>query len=103
MLLTGLEGILQADASVEYQMLGGGVLAVGAEVAQTHELEGRRCLGAGQGSFHLAAGEDLQGVGVHAAEVILACGIGIGVVKQIAVLTDLGIHSGLGIHPVDGR
>ena len=39
-LLTGLEGVLQADTAVEHQVLGGAILAVGAEVAQAHELEG---------------------------------------------------------------
>ena len=54
-LLSGLEGVLQADASVEHQVLGGRILAVGAEVAQTHELEGIGCLGGLQALFQLAA------------------------------------------------
>ena len=39
-LLTGLEAVLQADRTVEYQMLRGGILAVRTEIAQTHELVG---------------------------------------------------------------
>ena len=62
--LTGLfcrlEAVLQADGAVEYQMIGTAILAVGAEVAKTHELVGGRSLGGFQAGFHLAAGEDLQ-------------------------------------------
>ena len=83
-------------------MLRGGVLAVGAEVTQTHELVGGRSLGVLQGSLDFTAGEDFQRVGIQAAEVILARCIGIGIVKQVGVLTDLGIHSSGGVHPVDG-
>ena len=101
-LLAGLEGILQADASVEYQMAGCAVAAVGAEVAKSHELIGCGSLGVCQGSFRLAAGEHFQGVGVHACQEIFTCGIGIGIQEQIVILADLGIHSSLGIHPVDG-
>ena len=38
------EAVLQADAAVEYQTIGTAVLIVEAEVAETHELEGRRIL-----------------------------------------------------------
>ena len=101
-LLAGLEGVLQADGAVENQMAGSAVLAVGAEVTQTHELEAHRSLGIGQGCFHLAAGENLQGVGVQAGQIVLACGIGIGIIKQVAVLTDLCVHCGGSVNPVDG-
>ena len=82
-LLTGLEAVLQADAAVEYQMAGCGVLAVGAEIAQTHELEAHGSLGACKACFHLTAGEDFQRVGVQAGEVILAGGIGIGIIEEL--------------------
>ena len=101
-LFAGLEGILQADASVEDQMAGSAVPGVGAEVAQTHELEAHGSLGILQGCFYLTAGEHFQGVGVQAGQVVHTCGIGIGVIKEVGVLTDLGIHSGFRIHPVDG-
>ena len=57
-LFGGLEAVLQADGAVENQVFRGRVLAVGAEVAQTHELEGLAGLGFLQTGFHLAAGED---------------------------------------------
>ena len=83
-------------------MVRGAVLAVGAEVAQTEELVGGGSLGVFQAGFHLAAGEHLQGVGVQAAEEVLAGGVGIGIVKQVIVLTDLGLAAVVGVHPVDG-
>ena len=101
-LLAGLVAVLQAHRAVEDQMVRGAVLAVGAEVAQTEELVGGRSLGVFQAGFHLAAGEHLQGVGVQAAEEVLAGGVGIGIVKQVIVLTDLGLAAVVGIHPVDG-
>ena len=83
-------------------MTGGAVFAVGAEVTQTHELVGSRCLGISQRSFHLTVGEHFQTVGIQTGQIVLACGIGIGIIKQIAVLTDFRIHGGIGIHPMDG-
>ena len=101
-LLAGLEGILQADGTVEHQMLGGRVLGIGAEVAQTHELEAHGCLGVLQALLHLAAGENLQRVGVQTSQEVLAGGIGIGIVKQIAVLTHFSISAVVCVHPVNG-
>ena len=69
LLFAGLEGILQTDGAVEHQMTGSAVLGVGAEVAQTHELIGSGGLGFCQGSLHLAAGENLQGIGVQTGQV----------------------------------
>ena len=80
-LLTGFERILQTDTSVEYQMIGAAVLAVGAEVAETHELEGIASLGILQRSFYLTAGEHFQRIGVQACQKILASCIGIGIVE----------------------
>ena len=80
-LLGGLEGVLQTDGAVEHKMVGSGILAVGAEVAQTHELEGGGSLDVGQGGLQLAAGENFQRTGVQAGQIILACSIGIGVVE----------------------
>ena len=103
-LLTGFEGVLKADGTVEHQMLGGRILGVGAEVTQTHELEGCGSFGISQRSFHLTAGENFQGVGVQVLhESFHAGGIGIHGVKQVIVQTDLGVHCGLGIHPMDSR
>jgi hypothetical protein len=45
-LFCGLEAVLQADGAVEDGVFGSGVL-VGAEVAQTHELEKYRLYGRG--------------------------------------------------------
>ena len=83
-------------------MLRSAVLTVGAEVAQTHELEGISSLCALQALFDFAAGEHFQRVGIQASKEILACCIGIGIIKQIAVLANLSIHSGFCVHPVDG-
>ena len=70
-LLSRLEGILQADGTVEHQMAGGAVLAVRAEVAQTHELIGRGRLGVPEAGLHLAAGEDFQRLLVQTDQKIL--------------------------------
>ena len=102
MLLCGLEAVLQADGTVEHQMVSGGVLGVGAEVAQTHELIGGGSLGVSERGLHLTAGENLQGMGVHAGQEVLACGVGIGIVEEIGILTDLGVGAGFGVHPMDG-
>ena len=83
-------------------MSGSTVTAVGAEVAQTHELIAGRCLGICQGSFHLTAGQHFQRVGVQASQEILAGGIGIGIVEEVVVLTHFGVQTVVGIHPVDG-
>ena len=101
-LLAGLEAVLQADGPVEYQVTGSTVLAVGAEVAQTHELIGSGSLGILQAGLNLTAGENLQRIGVHAGQEILAGSIGIRIIKKIGVLADLSIGTGLGIHPMDG-
>ena len=47
-------------------------------------------------------GEHLQRVGVQAGQEVLSGGIGIGVVKEVAVLADLAVHAVVGIHPVNG-
>ena len=101
-LFTGLKAVLQADGAVKYQMAGFAILAVGAEVAQTHELIGGRCLCVFQALFHLTAGENLQRVGVQAGQEVLVCGIGICIVKEVAVLTNLSLCTVVGIHPVNG-
>ena len=54
-------------------MTGSAVLAVGAEVAQTHELVACGSLGIRQRSFHLAAGENLQRIGVHVGKTEKIC------------------------------
>ena len=56
-------------------MAGLGVPAVQAEVAQAHELEAGGSCGIRQGRLHLAAGEDLQGVGVQALQKVLVGGV----------------------------
>ncbi len=53
-------------------------------------------------SLHLAPGENLQRMGVHAGEEILAGGIGIGIVEKVGILANLGLTAVVGIHPVDG-
>ncbi len=78
------------------------VLAVRAEVAQTHKLIGCRRLGALQTLFHLTAGEHLQRLGIQTGEKILACGIRVGIVKEVGVLMHLGFTAVICIHPVDG-
>ena len=54
-----LEAVLQADAAVEDQAVGVRVLAVQAEVTQTHKLEASRSLRAGQGGLDLAVFQHL--------------------------------------------
>ena len=77
-----LEAFLQADAAVEHQMFGTGVLVIQAEVAQTHELEGRSGLALLLGllvslslgldtGLHLAALQDFQRVGIQAINEVL--------------------------------
>ena len=83
-------------------MFCGRILAVRGEITQTHELEGFSCLGVCQTGFHLTAGENFQRVGIQTGQEILAGGIGIGIVKEVRILTNLGIDCGLGIYPVDG-
>ena len=101
-LFVGFKAVLQANGAVEYQVAGPTVLAVGAEVAQTHELVGSGSLCVLQTLFHLTAGEHFQGVGIQTSQEVLACGIGIGIVEQIAVLPYLSLCTVVGIHPVDG-
>src|SRR5699024_1162890 len=83
-------------------MAGLGVLVVGAEIALPQELEGGGSLHVGQAGLHLGVGEHLQGAGVEAVQEILVAGVGIGVGEQVVVQTDLGVHGGGGVHPVDG-
>lgn len=64
-ILVFLEGILERDGAVEYEMAGGTVLVVRRKVAETEELEavGRRAVL--ERLFHLAAGENFERVGVQ--------------------------------------
>ena len=102
-LFSGLEAVLQADAAVEYQMLGGRILAVGAEVTQTHELIAVTGLGILQCGFDLTSGEDLQRIGIQILNQRFHAGsVRIGSVEQIVVQTNLCIHSSLSVDPVDG-
>ena len=102
-LLAGFEGILQTDGSVEHQMLRRRILVVGAEVAKSHELEGLSCLCILQASLYLTAGEHFQGIGIQTGQEILSGSVGVSILKEIIVLTDLCIPAGGGIHPVNGR
>ena len=99
---TGFVAVLQADGPVEHQVAGGAVLAVRAEVAQAHELIGCGGLGVFQAGFHLAAGEYFQRIRVQAGQEILAGGVGVRVVEQVGILTDLRIGAVVGIYPMDG-
>ena len=58
-------------------MIRSGILAVGAEVALAHELEVVAGLCTAQGGLHLAAGKDLQRVGIQALQEVLVGGVGI--------------------------
>ena len=101
-LVAGLKAILQADAPVKHKFTGLAVFAVGAEVAKTHKLICFRCFGVFQALFHLTAGENFQRVGVQTGQKVLSCGIGIGIVKKVAVLTNFCVTAVIGIHPMDG-
>ena len=83
-------------------MLGGRILSIGAEVAKAHKLECIAGLRIGQRALYLTAGEDFQRIGIQTGQEILSGGIGVRVVKQVCVLTDLSIYCGLRIHPVVG-
>ena len=41
-------------------------------------------------------------MGVHAGKEVLSGGVGVGIVKEVIVLTDFGITAVFGVHPVDG-
>ena len=66
-------------------MLRRAVAAVGAEVAEAEELEVAEGLGIGQQLFNLAAGEDLEGIGIEAVDEVLIRAVGVLVRKKIAV------------------
>ena len=91
-----LEAVLQRDRAVEDKMLRSRVAVVEAEVALTHELEalgvlalfGHRQLA--ETGFDLAAGQNLQGIGVQAVEEVLVRAIGLGVGEEIAVPSGSG-------------
>ena len=100
-LLSGLEGILQADGTVEHQMAGGAVLAVRAEIAQTHELIGRGRLGVPEAGLHLAAGEHRKALRVQAIQEVLVRAVGLLIGKQVVVQPDLRVHAVLRVHPVE--
>ena len=101
-LFCGFEAVLQTDGTVEDQMVSGRILGVRAEITQTHELEGGRCLGILQTGFYLTTGENLQRVGVQTGKEILTCGIGVGIVEEIVVLTNFRVTAGCGIYPMNG-
>lgn len=63
-LFTGPKAILQTNAAVKDQVAGLAVLAVGAEITQSHELIGGGGLCILQAGFYLAAGEDFQRIGI---------------------------------------
>ena len=70
-------------------MVGPAVLAVEAEVAHPHELEAGGGGEAGHVRLHLAAGEDLQALGVQALQEILVGGVGGLVEKEVVIDADL--------------
>ena len=103
MLFAGFEAVLQTHGAIEDQMAGDAVLGVGAEVTQTHELVGSGSLSVFQTLLHLTAGENLQGVGIQAGQIVLACGIGIGIVEEVGILTYLGISTVVALPPASGH
>ena len=56
-----------------------------------------------QAPLHLAAGEGLEGVGIQAVQEVLVRPVGVGVGEEVVVEPDLGVQSGGGVHPVEGR
>ena len=98
------EAVLQRDTAVKDQVVCGAVAVIHAEIAGAHKLEGRG-VGAGavfplvkfgsHGShplFHLASGEDGEGVGVQTVQEILVRPVGLGVGEEVVIEPHLGIH-----------
>ena len=104
-----LEAVLQRDRAVEDKMLRSRVAVVEAEVALTHELEalgvlalfGHRQLA--ETGFDLAAGENLETVGIDAVKEVLVRAVRLRITEQIVVETNLGVDRGVCVDPVDGR
>ena len=69
-----LKAVLELYRAVEHQLSRLGVLVVSAEVALPQELEALPGLGLSQGLLHLAASEDLQGVGVQVVQEVALLG-----------------------------
>ena len=104
-----LEAVLQRDRAVEDKMLRSRVAVVEAKVALTHELEalgvlalfGHRQLA--ETGFDLAAGENLETVGIDAVKEVLVRAVRLRITEQIVVETNLGVDRGVCVDPVDGR
>ena len=79
-------------------MLGRRIPAVGAEVTQAHKLVGTGGLCFFQAGFHLAAGKHFQRVRIQASKEILSGSIGVGIVKEVAVLANFRIAAVVGIY-----
>ena len=79
------EAVLEGDGAVEDQMAGLSVAVIKAEVALTHELQAGGVLTLfGHGHFgeavlDLAAGEDVQAVGIEIVEEVLIRAVGVGI------------------------
>ena len=82
------------------------VAVVHAEVARAHELEAGRGMRHAafalrvillrlfdERGFDLAAGEDLQGVGVQAVEEVLVRAVGLGVGEEVVIQAHLGVEA----------
>ena len=79
-----------------------GILVIGTEIAKPHKLIGRWCLCFFQTCLHFAACQDFKRIGVQTSEKIFSCGIGVGIVEQIAVLPDFCIAAIVCVNPVNG-
>lgn len=78
------EAVLEGDGAVEDQMAGLCVAVIKAEVALTHELQTSGVLTLfghghlGEAVLDLAAGEDVQAVGIEIVEEVLIRAVGVG-------------------------
>ena len=84
-------------------MLGGRILVVHGEVAEAQELEACGRFGLFEHLLHLAAREDLQRIGVHALDIILAVALGIFVGEEVGIEAHLGVRAAVRVHPVQRR
>ena len=97
-----LKAILKSNAAVKYQMLGGGVLIVHAEIAKAQELIAVANLCVLEALLQLAAAENLEAVGIQAVHKVLACCIGLCISEEVGVEANLSVGAVVCINPMDG-
>ena len=97
-----LESVLESNCSVENEMIGRGVAAIGAEIAHAQELEAIADLCFAEHIFNLGSGKNFKGCTVHALDIILTLAVGIFVGEEIGIKANFGFCAVVGINPMDG-